>query len=233
LEATCSEGGSILGTVDLEPVGEMSLGDMDCVSVAEQIPSVNLAALAATGILSSVAKDALKSESTARQKIERADVHHVKSEDGAMAKTANAVAGTATAAAAPGATLAAACPFCLQSCKEGKWNQLGLHWKKLGYRGPPYCKRCASVFRAHIMRQQVSSSCCSRETPCGKCSAVLKHFEQKSPDVIYRLMDERVRNSQMVKAKVVELEGETSANALAPCPFCGNHVLRSSLGLLW
>ena len=234
LEPTCSEGGSILGAVDLEPVGKMSLGDLDCASIAEQIPSVDLAALAVTGILGSVDNDALKSESTARQKIECADVHRVESADGAMANTANAVAGTATAAAtATGATLTAACPFCQQSCAEGKWNRLGLHWKKLGYRGPPYCKRCAFVFRSHIMRQQVSSICCSRETPCGRCSAVLKHFEQSSPEDIYRFMDEWIRNSKMVKAKVVELDGEISANTLAPCPYCGKHVLRSSLGLIW
>ena len=36
-------------------------------------------------------------------------------------------------------------------------HRLGVFWQKFGYDGPPYCSRCSSVIRAHIVTRTVSN----------------------------------------------------------------------------
>jgi hypothetical protein len=66
------------------------------------------------------------------------------------------------------------CPLCYRECEEH--HRLGMFWRKFGYDGPPYCSRCSSVFRAHMVTRTVSEANCSRESPCIRCTNILNQF---------------------------------------------------------
>jgi hypothetical protein len=116
-----------------------------------------------------------------------------------------------------------ACPLCHRQC-EGH-HRLGYHWGKFGYSGPPYCSRCASVFRAHMIKRTVSADRCDRTKPCDSCSTVLNHFSC-SREEAYAHMDEsaasRPRRSE---------SGEDAEST--PCPYCQKMTVKRTLGLFW
>ena len=69
------------------------------------------------------------------------------------------------------------CPLCERPCETH--HRLGKFWQKFGYAGPPYCTRCSSVFRAHLVTRLVAQGTCSREKPCRRCAKV-KHTHTRA-----------------------------------------------------
>ena len=53
----------------------------------------------------------------------------------------------------PDASGGEVCPLCDRPCE--RHHRLGRFWRKFGYAGPPYCTRCSSVFRAHLVTRLV------------------------------------------------------------------------------
>lgn len=141
--------------------------------------------------------------------------------------------GTNTATILAEATAAAKleCPLCKRVCEDAR-HRLGLHWRTFGYNGPPYCARCASLFRAHIIRRDVSGDWCSRGKPCRSCSTVLHHFDKEALEDACRRIDEKTRASDAKRDLLTQTRGG-GGMATAPCPYCKKTVAKSSMGLLW
>lgn len=60
---------------------------------------------------------------------------------------------------------------------------------KYGYTGPPFCRRCAEVFRAHQLLIRNPPRCgCRRDTPCLHCTKILAQFVLP-PSELHRLFD--------------------------------------------
>eukprot|EP01048_Picozoa_sp_COSAG05_P026684 COSAG05_NODE_7410_length_814_cov_7.442497_1_plen_226_part_01 len=60
---------------------------------------------------------------------------------------------------------------------------------KYGYIGPPFCRRCAEVFRAHQLLIRNPARCgCRRDAPCLHCTEILAHFVVL-PSEVHRLFD--------------------------------------------
>ena len=114
------------------------------------------------------------------------------------------------------------CPLCDRACEEH--HRLGFFWRKFGYAGPPYCSRCSSVFRAHMVTRTVSTDKCSRDQPCERCEKVLAQFGTSTTEA-FAAMDKCVRKPTKVQAD--------KAEAQTPCPHCDELVPHSNLGLFW
>jgi hypothetical protein len=114
---------------------------------------------------------------------------------------------------------------------------------KFGYDGPPYCSRCSSVFRAHMVTRTVSASKCSRQNPCAQCVVVLAHFHN-SREEAFAAMDEAARKTQTQlrdSANVKIQNGAASSaedaeareEAVVQCPHCREEGSRKSMGMFW
>lgn len=108
---------------------------------------------------------------------------------------------------------------------------------KFGYDGPPYCSRCSSVFRAHMLKQTVSGSKCSRQNPCAQCVAVLSHFSNSHKEA-FVAMDEAAAQSTKGKlqdtSKVKPAEGDVAnEEPVGQCPHCGTKGPCKSMGMYW
>jgi hypothetical protein len=139
-----------------------------------------------------------------------------------------AAASLPAAPAAPAATQPAAapaalsspplCPYCERACEPNNvQNQLGMYWRKFGYRGPKYCSRCASVFRAHTLNRTVQSKTCNREQPCHICLKIMGNINRDRHD-LYAELDSvaEPRNTAEPATPSVELV----------CPVCSNPASR-------
>ena len=115
------------------------------------------------------------------------------------------------------------CPLCERGCEQH--HRLGFHWGKFGYTGPPYCSRCSSVFRAHIIKRTVSADCCGRAAPCVSCLTVLRHFSGPREEA-YACMDRSAASRPPTDRSEVE-------TARARCEYCDSWVLQSAMGLFW
>ena len=181
-------------------------------AVGEQVAAVDLAALAAAGNLGEAAPDP---QAGSLRLIACAEIHRVCGMDGAVTPSGDM------------------CHVCRRVSQDTRRHRLGLHWRILGYRGPPYCQRCASVFRAHLIRQSVSSDCCSRQQPCRICSTLLPHFAQGVTQ-LYRNIDEKTQESEAQKQSpltaTTRICGE---DATVDCPHCALRVSKSDMGTLW
>ena len=105
----------------------------------------------------------------------------------------------------------AVCPLCERGCETH--HRLGFFWRKFGYDGPPYCSRCSSVFRAHMVTRTVSNDKCSRAEPCNRCAKILSQFRTTKTEA-FASMD-----SCVAKKPVVEKVEEDPTDTLA-CPHC-------------
>lgn len=120
------------------------------------------------------------------------------------------------------------CPLCGRDSEHAR-HRLGKHWKSLGYDGPAYCTRCASMFRAHIIRKDVSSHICSRRHPCASCLVVMQHFKPGTVEAINCRRDENLQAAANYRTS----QGGAKEPKFASCPHCNMSVLKSSLGLIW
>eukprot|EP01043_Picozoa_sp_COSAG02_P023927 COSAG02_NODE_1293_length_13410_cov_13.392004_6_plen_368_part_00 len=118
------------------------------------------------------------------------------------------------------------CPLCQRDC-EGH-HRLGFHWGKFGYGGPPYCSRCASVFRAHMIKRTVSVERCYRDGPCSTCTAVLSHFACTHQEA-YARIDECASS----RPRPQEEARGSQKEEMASCPYCAKSCERRSLGKFW
>ena len=116
------------------------------------------------------------------------------------------------------------CPLCHRGCEEH--HRLGMFWRKFGYDGPPYCSRCSSVFRAHMVTRTVSELKCSRQEPCLRCLTILRQFKVARADA-FQAMD------AAQPQKNAKTESDSTGGEPQPaCPHCQerNHP---GLGLYW
>jgi hypothetical protein len=132
----------------------------------------------------------------------------------------------------------ATCPI----CDGDKGQRLGKYWKKFGYNGPMYCSSCASVFRAHILTENVSPHTCSRTRPCKRCAPVLEGF-QPPLEKVFALMDAsqpRSRHSHTAKRKshpgpAARRDADASCGdhcGGSACPLC-HRTEHPGLGTFW
>lgn len=142
------------------------------------------------------------------------------------AKSAKNSVGLACNLGAAGETVA--CPLCQRSC-EGH-HRLGYHWGKFGYDGPPYCSRCASVFRAHMIKQNVSPNRCHRDQPCGTCTKVLERFTCTHQEA-YARIDDSVASRPRSFAR--DAANDDRLGKAASCPYCGKVLQTRNLGMFW
>jgi hypothetical protein len=201
-------------------------------AIVKQVAAVDLATLAAAGLLGAQtpAGSPSKPAHLAAPQNTGAQVDY----DALMAGVT--LVATNEAGTSPGEATAAVemptliCPLCKRLSEETR-HRLGLHWRTLGYNGPPYCSRCASLFRTHIIRREVSTGYCSRETPCRSCSAVLQYFDKEAIEDAYRRIDAKAGASD-AKGELAQ-KRRAEAAAVAPCPYCRKTTAKSSMGLLW
>jgi hypothetical protein len=67
-----------------------------------------------------------------------------------------------------------ACPHCQRPARSRE-ERFGMHWRKFGYHGPAYCRRCAVQFHAH-MKCLVQEGTCSVVSRCERCKPILVYF---------------------------------------------------------
>jgi hypothetical protein len=116
------------------------------------------------------------------------------------------------------------CPLCNRQCEDH--HRLGMFWRKFGYNGPPYCTRCSSVFRAHMVTRTVSVAKCSRDKPCSRCLNILGHFKCERTKA-FKAMD------AAQPKKETGVDGKAKADvAKSPCPHCEDND-HNGLGLYW
>jgi hypothetical protein len=118
------------------------------------------------------------------------------------------------------------CPLCRRACEEH--HRLGMFWRKFGYDGPPYCSRCSSVFRAHMVTRTVSAMNCSRDSACSKCTRILGNF-RVSRESAFAAMDEAQALENKREARRMVVPKETLPQT---CPHCGE-LGQASLGQYW
>jgi hypothetical protein len=82
-------------------------------------------------------------------------------------------------------------------------NRLGNFWCGIGYSGDSYCKRCAEVFRDHLIRERSNSANCSRSSPCDECAKMLVFFP---PDIWAQTEKKAEQNELKRQTKARELK---------------------------
>ncbi len=119
---------------------------------------------------------------------------------------------TATQAATKGETCGAICSVCNKTSEA----ELGVHWQKIGYAGPPYCKLCSQAFRNHIIRQRNAKIDCSREAPCSQCCTILSWCHQDR-EAVYQSVDRMQQAREAIAMKRARQLSPTKARAPTKC----------------
>jgi hypothetical protein len=114
---------------------------------------------------------------------------------------------------------------CCPLCNE-QHDRLSRFWRKFGYGGPPYCLRCAELFRSHQVTCSVKSETCSRDKPCQRCSKVFVHFT-KDKQASFAAMDKAQPLSRGRAAYV-----RPGGDGASACPLC-TRTDHGGLGVFW
>ena len=113
------------------------------------------------------------------------------------------------------------CPLCSE-----QHDRLSRFWRKFGYDGPPYCLRCAELFRSHQLTCSIKSETCSREQPCPRCANVFVHFT-KDKEACFAAMDQAQPLSRGRAAYV-----RPGGDGASACPLC-RRTDHGGLGVFW
>jgi hypothetical protein len=138
------------------------------------------------------------------------------------------------------------CPFCesqANAALEGKGhnrqrkyprktNKKQYWYKRFGYAGPAYCKRCSEIINNHLLRQTAKNynrAGCSRAKPCSHCTQVLSYVSEhttffnaidaeRSARQAKRAAKEAGRAAAMSESANSHNEGIEDSTAPAPVP---------------